>query len=95
MVPEKLAGIIDFPNAMFSDPIYEFLLSFFVSPALQGHGMEERFCRRIGSDSAVLHWYHGLEFFETLGWVLKSGESFVHHSAQSLQADLEKWLEEL
>lgn len=32
----KLAGVIDFQNAAFSDPLFEFLLSFFVSPELQG-----------------------------------------------------------
>lgn len=88
----QLAGIIDFANAGFSDPVYEFLLSFFVSPALQGRGTEARFCRRIGVDPALLNWYHGLEIFDTLGWVLPSGEPFVHHTRESLMRDLARWL---
>ena len=90
----KLAGVIDFPGAMFSDPIYEFLLSFFITPQLQGRGIEARFCRQIGVDPAILDWYHGLEYFETLCWVLETGETFVQHTAESLQADLQKWLDE-
>jgi len=89
---EKLAGIIDFRNAAFSDPVYEFLLSFFASPELQGRGTEERFCQRIGVDSALLHWYHGLEFFETWSWTLRTGESFVHHTTASLEKDIKNWL---
>ncbi len=89
----KLAGVIDFQNAAFSDPIFEFLLSFFVSPELQGRGVEERYCLRLGYDPAILHWYHGLELLDTWAYVLSSGESFVHHTAQSLEADLRKWLQ--
>ena len=59
---QKLAGVIDFQNAAFSDPIFEFLLSFFVEPKLQGRGIEERFCRRLGYDPTILHWYHGWSF---------------------------------
>jgi aminoglycoside phosphotransferase (APT) family kinase protein len=92
---KKLAGIIDFEGAMFSDPIYEFLLSFFVSPVLQGHGTEARYCERIGYDPAILNWYHGLEYFEVLCWALLSGKGFVHHTADSLQADLKKWLNDI
>jgi aminoglycoside phosphotransferase (APT) family kinase protein len=90
----KLAGVIDFPGAMFSDPVYEFLLSFFITPALQGRGIEARFCRQIGVDPSILDWYHGLEYFETLRWVLETGQAFVQHGAESLQADLQKWLDE-
>jgi aminoglycoside phosphotransferase (APT) family kinase protein len=90
----KLVGVIDFPGAMFSDPVYEFLLSFFITPQLQGRGIEARFCRQIGMDPAILDWYHGLEYFETLRWVLETGETFVQHTAESLQADLQKWLDE-
>jgi aminoglycoside phosphotransferase (APT) family kinase protein len=89
---KHLAGVIDFQNAAFSDPIYEFLLSFFVSPELQGRGIEERFCERLGYDPAILHWYHGLEFFETWRWTSFSGKSFVHHTASSMEAELIKWL---
>jgi aminoglycoside phosphotransferase (APT) family kinase protein len=88
----QLAGVIDFEAAGFSDPIFEFLLSFFVAPALQGRGIEERYCRRIGYDPAILLWYHGLEFFDTWHWVLKTGKSFVDHTTESLEADLEQWL---
>jgi aminoglycoside phosphotransferase (APT) family kinase protein len=88
----QLAGIIDFQNAVFSDPVFEFLLSFFVSPELQGRGIEERYCKRIGQDPAILHWYRGLEFFDTWRWVLSSGESFVHHTAESLEANSNEWL---
>jgi aminoglycoside phosphotransferase (APT) family kinase protein len=88
----KLAGVIDFANATFSDPIFEFLLSFFVSPELQGRGMEQRYCRRMGHDPAVLSWYHGLEYFDTWRWVLLTGESFVHHTAESLESNLRQWI---
>ncbi len=91
---QQLAGVIDFANAGFSDPIFEFLLSFFVSPELRGRGIEARYCRRLGYDLKILQWYHGLEYFDTWRWVLYSGEPFVHHTAESLERDLAKWLEE-
>jgi aminoglycoside phosphotransferase (APT) family kinase protein len=89
---QELAGVIDFQKAGFSDPIFEFLLSFFVEPTLEGRGIEERFCRRLGYDPAILHWYHGLEFFDTWRAVLKHDEPFVHHTAESLEADIKAWL---
>lgn len=89
----KLAGVIDFQNAAFSDPLFEFLLSFFVSPELQGRGIEERFCQHIGIDPAVLHWYHGLEYFDVLPRLLETGKNFVHHTAESVEANLHKWLD--
>jgi aminoglycoside phosphotransferase (APT) family kinase protein len=96
-----IAAVIDFANACYSDPLYEFLLSFFVSLEIQGRGIEERYCQKIGVDPAVLHWYHGsvlhwyhgLEYFDTLRWVLITGQDFVHHSTQSLQESLRKWLD--
>jgi aminoglycoside phosphotransferase (APT) family kinase protein len=91
---QKLAGVIDFQHAGFSDPLFEFLLSFFVSPELQGRGIEERYCDRIGVDSIILHWYHGLEFFDAWRWTFISGKSFVHHTADSLQTDIENWFGE-
>ena len=91
----QLAGVIDFQNATFSDPIYEFLLSFFVVPELQGRGIEARFCRRIGCDPAILQWYHGLEYLDTWRWVLVTGEPFVHHTAESLEMNLQAWLAEV
>jgi aminoglycoside phosphotransferase (APT) family kinase protein len=89
----KLAGIIDFQNAAFSDPVFEFLLSFFVSPELQGRGIEERFCQRIGINPAILHWYHGLEYFDAWPRLLKTGKNFVHHTSESVEMNLKKWLE--
>jgi aminoglycoside phosphotransferase (APT) family kinase protein len=38
----KLTGVIDFQGAAFSNPIFEFLLSFFVEPGLQGRWIEVR-----------------------------------------------------
>jgi len=91
---ERLVGIIDFEGAGFSDPIYEFLLSFFVSPELRGRGIEARYCRRMGFDPVALPWYHGLEYFDTWRWVMATGENFVHYNAENLQEALEKWLNE-
>jgi aminoglycoside phosphotransferase (APT) family kinase protein len=91
----QLVGVIDFEGAGFSDPIFEFLLSFFVSPGLQRRGIEEHFCQRIGYDPTILVWYHGLEFFDTWHWVVKTGEPFVHYTADSLETDLEKWLADI
>ena len=91
---DELAGVIDFEGARFSDPVWEFLNTFFVSPELKGRGIEARFCRSIGYDSVHLHWYHGLEFFDTWCSLLLSGETFVHHTAESLEANLAEWLEE-
>ena len=88
----ELAGVIDFENAGFSDPIYEFLLSFFVRPELRGRGIEERYCQRMGLDPALLPWYHGLEFFDSWRWVRVTGEPYEQHTDQSLQADLARWL---
>jgi len=91
---QQLAGVIDFANAGFSDPIYEFLLPFFVRPELCGRGIEERYCRRMGFDPDTLPWYRGLEYFDTWHWVLAIGKPFVHHTADSLAAALNRWLDE-
>ena len=91
---QELAAVIDFQNACFSDPIYEFLLSFFIKPELQGRGIERKFCERHGVDPDVLHWYHGLEYFDTLRWVLLTGEGFEQHTPQSLEQDMRNWLED-
>jgi aminoglycoside phosphotransferase (APT) family kinase protein len=90
---KKLAGVIDFQCAAFSDPVFEFLLSFFAEPRLKGRGIEARYCQRIGVNPAVLHWYHGLEFLDTWRWVLLSGKGFVHHTAESLEKDIKNWLQ--
>jgi aminoglycoside phosphotransferase (APT) family kinase protein len=89
---KQLVGVIDFQHAGFSDPIFEFLLSFFASPELRDKGTEERYCQRMGFDPHMLNWYHGLEYFDTWHWVLKSGEPFVHHTAESLSAAAKQWL---
>lgn len=88
----KLVGVIDFENAGFSDPIYEFLLAFFVEPKLRGRGIEQHYCRRMGYDPSVLPWYNGLEYLDTWAWVRKNGESFVHYTDENLQDVLEGWL---
>jgi aminoglycoside phosphotransferase (APT) family kinase protein len=62
----QLAGVIDFENAGFSDPIYELLLSFFVRPELRGRGIEQRYCQRMGFEPGMLPWYHGLEYYDML-----------------------------
>jgi aminoglycoside phosphotransferase (APT) family kinase protein len=90
----QLVGIIDFENAGFSDPIYEFLLPFFVSPGLRSRGIEECYCERMGFDAGVLGWYRGLEHFDTWHWVRATGEPFAHYTAEGLQAELESWLDE-
>jgi len=91
---DRLVGIIDWQHAGFTDPLFEFLLPFFLVPALRGRGAEEAYCRRMGFDPEVLTWYHGLEFFDSLAWVLKLGEPYEIHTAESLQRDLAEWLAE-
>lgn len=91
---QQLVGVIDFENAGFSDPIFEFLLSFFVAPELRGRGIEERYCERMGFDPDTLSWYHALEYFDTWHWVMATGQPFVHHTTDSLAAALECWLDE-
>ena len=91
---DRLVGIIDWQHAGFTDPIFEFLLPFFLVPELRGRGTEEAYCERMGFDRAILPWYHGLEFFDSLRWVLKTGKPYEIHTAESLQRDLEHWLEE-
>jgi aminoglycoside phosphotransferase (APT) family kinase protein len=91
---QQLAGVIDFQHAGFSDPIYEFLLSFFVSPVLRGRGIEERYCLRMGFDPVVLPWYHGLEYLDTFCYVVSSGEPFVHYTAENLVEAMQAWLDD-
>ncbi len=88
----QLAGIIDWAQAGFSDPIFEFLLPFFLRPTLRGRGIEERYMQRMGFDPALLPWYHGLEFLDSWRWVRVTGEPYEQHTDQSLQADLARWL---
>lgn len=89
----ELVGVIDFQHAAFSDPIFEFLLSFLVEPRLRGRGTEERFCRRLGYDPGILDWYRGLELLDTWRAVLIQDEPFVHHTAASLETDIQRWLQ--
>lgn len=89
---QKLVGIIDWQHAGFSDPLFEFLLPFFLVPELRDRGIEERFCERKGIDPKVLGWYHGLEFFDSLRWVQKTGKPYEMHTADTLCADLEQWI---
>lgn len=91
---DRLVGIIDWQHAGFTDPIFEFLLPFFLIPELRSRGSEETYCKRMGFDPGILAWYHGLEFFDSLRWVLKLGEPYEIHTAESLQRDLTRWLEE-
>ena len=60
----------------------------------RGRGTEEAYCRRMGLDPAILAWYQGLEFLDSLRWVLKLGKPYEIHTAESLQRDLQRWLEE-
>jgi aminoglycoside phosphotransferase (APT) family kinase protein len=90
----RLAGVIDWALAGFSDPFFEFLLPFFLRPTLRGRGIEARYCRRMGFDPALLSWYHGLEFFDSWRWVRKIGQPYEQHTDESLAADLARWLEE-
>jgi len=87
-----LVGVIDFENAGFSDPIFEFLLSFFVRPELRAFGIEQQYCQRMGFDPALLPWYHGLELFDTLAWVLERGQPFEQYTPERLRSEIQVWL---
>lgn len=91
---EKLVGVIDFESAGFSDPIYEFLLPFFIYPELCRRGIEEEYCKRMGFDKSYLTWYLNLEYYDTLHWVLKTGKPFCQHTEKSLREALARWLQE-
>jgi aminoglycoside phosphotransferase (APT) family kinase protein len=88
---KKLTGIIDFAFAGFSDPLYEFLLPFFLHPELRGRGVEARYCRIVGIDPAALQWYHRLEYFDSLRWILKSGQNYGYHTAESIISELSRY----
>jgi aminoglycoside phosphotransferase (APT) family kinase protein len=89
----QLAGIIDFENAGFTDPVYEAIFPFFFALELRGRGLEERYCRRMGFDPAVLSWYRALELFDTWHWVSFKGKPFYHFTAEVLKAGLHEWLD--
>lgn len=88
----QLVGVIDWQHAGWTDPLFEFLLPFFLVPELRNRGIEERFCERKGFDTSLLHWYHGVEFFDSLSIVLKIGRPYEMHTAETLTRDLETWL---
>lgn len=90
----RLAGVIDWANAAFSDPIYEFLLPFFLRPELRGRGLEERYCRGMEFDPGLLPWYRGLELFDSWYWVRRLGQPYEQHTDTSLAAGLARWLEQ-
>jgi aminoglycoside phosphotransferase (APT) family kinase protein len=90
----QLAGVIDWANAGFSDPFFEFLLPFFLRPELRGRGIETRYCQRMGFDPGLLPWYHGLELFDSWRWVRVTGRPYEQHTEESLQAELARWLDE-
>lgn len=91
---KQLMGVIDFEQAGFSDPVYEFLLPFFNEPRLRGRGIEERYCQALGVDPACLRWYHGLEYYDTLHYVEKNGKAFNQYSSGRLRAALKDWLDQ-
>ena len=88
----RLVGVIDWANAAFGDPIYEFMLLFFLQPELRPRGIVERYCRRMGFDPALLPWYDGLELLDSWHWVRLLGEPYGQHTDESLAADLARWL---
>ncbi len=90
---KKLVAVIDFANACFSDPLFEFLLPFFCHKELRGRGIEEKFCEARGIDPAVLPWYHVLEFYDLWGWLAGTDEKFVGYDAAQLREILVDWLE--
>ena len=88
----KLSGVIDFENAGFSDPVYEFLLPFFIKTDLRNRGIEGRYCQRMGFDPGMLPWYHALEYFDTWHWLVKTGQPFEKYTADGLEEILTRWL---
>lgn len=88
----RLVGVIDWQHAGWSDPIFEFLLPFFLVPELRNRGIEEEYCARQGYDASLLHWYHGVEYFDSLSLVLRTGQPYEMHTADSLRRDLAAWL---
>jgi len=88
----KLVGVIDFANAAFSDPLYEFLLPFFIHHELRGRGTEEKYCERMGIDPDVLSWYHVLEFYDLWGWLNGTTETFSGYNAEQIREILKGWL---
>lgn len=95
VLDQQLTGVIDFAQAGFSDPVYEFLLPFFVRPELRGRGIEQRYCERIGVDPETLIWYRGLELFDTWRWVVRTRKPFLHYTETVLEDHLARWLDKV
>lgn len=87
----ELVAVIDFANASYSDPVFEFLLVFFIHPELRGRGIEERFCRLVGVDPAVLPWYHVLEFYDLWGYLAGTEDAFARYDAEKIRMILSQW----
>ncbi|MHC4473829.1 MAG: phosphotransferase family protein [Planctomycetota bacterium] len=88
----RLAGVVDFEHAGFTDPVYEFLLPFFMCPELRGRGTEERYCRRMGYASAALPWYRALEWFDTWRYAHRRGGSVEGFTEERCRRELEEAL---
>lgn len=88
----RVIGVVDWQHAGWSDPVFEFLLPFFLVPELRDRGIEETYLERQGYESSLLDWYHGVEYFDSLSFVLKTGRPYEMHTAESLSLDLEHWL---
>ncbi len=88
----KLVGVIDFANASFGDPLFEFLLPLFIHRELRGRGLEERFCARLGIEPVGLEWYHVLEYYDLWGFLAGTKDDFVGHTAESIRETLAAWL---
>lgn len=89
---QKLVGVIDFANACYSDPLFEFLLPMFLHPELRGRGLEERFCARMGIQPVGLDWYHVLEYYDLWGFLAGTKDDFAGHTAESIREVLSGWL---
>jgi hypothetical protein len=44
-------------------------------------------------DPAVLPWYRGFEYFDLLPWLVRTGNSFVHHTRANVEANLKQWID--
>ncbi|MEJ2757139.1 MAG: phosphotransferase [Anaerolineales bacterium] len=88
----QLVGVIDFANASYGDPLFEFMLPMFIHRDLRGRGLEERFCARIGIQSGNLDWYHVLEYYDLWGFLAGTKDDFVGHTAESIRNSLADWL---
>jgi aminoglycoside phosphotransferase (APT) family kinase protein len=88
----RLAAVIDFEHAGFTDPVFELLLPFFMCPELRGRGTEERACRRLGIDPGVLPWYRALEWLDTWRHAHRRGGKVDRFTSDQCRGELEAWL---